>query len=131
MKIIFCLYYQGLRLAARNRAPFSESENLQILLGLPGGEFSYRSGYTDGYYTRMTPIFKFIRIVDKGKIRTDAYRYCQKHNIHLDLLQRARFSFSDMIKGTIQETIFRFVLSIPWKSRVGTMELLRRLLISY
>jgi hypothetical protein len=92
---------------------------------------SYRSSYSDGFYTVNSPIFQFIRVVDKGKIRREAYTYCIKNGIKLDTHKRSIFSIYETAKGIASGYIFLSVLTVPWRIRVHFMDTLRRLLVSY
>ncbi len=92
---------------------------------------SYRSSYFEGFYTHLSPVFSFIRVVDKGKIRRDAYNYCLNHGIQLDLTNRKVFGLYDKLLSDIQGTIFKFMISIPWHVRLNITNVIRRLLVTY
>lgn len=118
-------------------AGFWNKRHLQTLL-LPGESpwkfeimASYRSSYSDGYYSINKPLFQLIRIVEKGKISRQAYTYCMENNIELDVRNRPIFTVYEEIISNIQGLIFHTVLHIPWKIRTGLMETLRRLIVSY
>lgn len=116
---------------------FWRKETLEKLL-IPGEDpwkfeimGSYRSSYQEGYYTAMKPLFEFIRVVDKGKIMYEAYKYCMANNIELDTNVRKVVTAGEKVKSDMRSLLFQFVLSIPWKYRLRFMEILRRAVVSY
>jgi hypothetical protein len=92
---------------------------------------SYRSSYSDGYYTISKPLFQLIRIVDKGKIGRHAYDYCQKNGITLDTKKRQVYSYYEDIQADIASIVFEVIKKIPWEYRVNLMDTLRRIVVSY
>lgn len=92
---------------------------------------SYRSSYSDGYYCINKPLARCINIVEKGGINRDVYRYCNKNNITLDTSRRDVYSEYETIKNRMQVYLFHTVLKIPWQIRLGLMEILRKIIISY
>ncbi len=92
---------------------------------------SYRSSYTDGFYCVMKPVFLKMNVVEKGKIFNDAYGYCKKHNIPLDMSKREVVRNAYFVKSELQKLMFNTVKKIPWKFRVSVMNVLRKIMISY
>lgn len=92
---------------------------------------SYRASYSDGYYCTMKNIIPRIHVVEKGKIFREAYEYCMKHNIPLDVSKRAILASGFFIKSQIQKVYFNTLIKVPWETRLATMNMLRKLLISY
>lgn len=92
---------------------------------------SYRTSYADGFYCSMKSLFKRLHVVEKGRIFADANEYCRNHAIPLDTTKRLVLANTTKLKSQIQIIIFNTVIKIPWKIRVATMDVLRKLLISY
>ena len=133
---LFGFYGKGI--PYRLNAPgFWKRSHLQELL-IPGENpwkfeimGSYRSGYYEGYYTINKDLFKFIRVVEKGAITQAAYTYCIKNHIKIDLSNRPINTVQQEIKSCIEKYIFYAITRIPWRLRVGFMDALRRIVISY
>lgn len=120
-----------------NVAGFWDKKYLETLL-LPGENpwkfeimGSYRSSYVDGYYTINRPLFRFLRIVEKGVIKREAYEYCKRNGVELDTGYWHISSTYEQIKSDILNFVFRTIIIIPWKIRVRIMETLRLIVISY
>ncbi len=116
---------------------FWEVETLRRLL-LPGENpwnfeimGSYRSSHMDGFYCAMEPLFSRMNVVEKGKIFKEAYVYCQKHGIPLDISKREVITNKNLVKSELQKYIFNTMIKIPWKFRVSVMNVLRKIMISY
>lgn len=116
---------------------FWEVEALKKLL-LPGESpwnfeimGSYRSSYMDGFYCSMKPVFFRMNVIEKGKIFTESYRYCQKNGIPLDASKREVIMNTHFVKSELQKYIFNTMIKIPWKFRVSVMNVLRKIMISY
>jgi len=116
---------------------FWEVEELETLL-IPGENpwnfeilGSYRSSYSDGYYCTMKKLIPRIHVVEKGKIFRDAYDYCVRHGIPLDISKRSVLERGSFLKSQIQKIYFNTIIKIPWKYRVRFMGMLRKLVISY
>lgn len=92
---------------------------------------SYRASYYDGYFCIKKPLFRFIRIVEKGRIRRGAYEYCMKNRIRLDTRTRQVDTSYQKLKSDIKEFVFNAICRIPWRIRVTIMDTMRRLLVSY
>lgn len=92
---------------------------------------SYRTAYDEGFYCTMTPVFKRLHVVEKGKIFKDSAQYCKNHSIPLDTSKRAIIQNGNFIKSELQKIYFNSVIKIPWKQRVIAMNILRKLFISY
>lgn len=92
---------------------------------------SYRASYYDGYYCINKQVFQFIRIVEKGAIRREAYNYCMKSGVSLDIHRRHINTLPEEVKSRVEKYMFDRILSIPWRARVGMMDTLRRLVASY
>jgi len=92
---------------------------------------SYRSSYTkEGFYCCAKPLFEYLHVVEKGKYFPEAVQYARTHNIHLDC-NRETLRSEASFKSSVQKIIFNSMLSIPWKQRVGLMNMLRKLFVSY
>lgn len=91
---------------------------------------SYRTSYMDGFYCSMKNIIPRIHIVEKGKIFQESYEYCRRHGIPLS---SARETLSNAFhwKSELQKYYFNAMIRVPWNIRLGTMNILRKLLISY
>lgn len=92
---------------------------------------SYRSSYSDGYYTLNKAPFQFLRVVEKGLIGRRAYKYCLKHNIVIDISVRPVESVLQKVKSDIIHLMFQTILVIPWRVRVNIMEMFRKIFVSY
>lgn len=92
---------------------------------------SYRSMYSDGFYTTMKPFCTYLNAIEKGKIFRDVYTYCNQHGIPLKAGSREIIANGNYIKSELQKVIFNSMIRIPWKYRVSTMNMLRKILVSY
>lgn len=92
---------------------------------------SYRSAYADGFYCTMEPLFSTLHVIEKGRIFSEAYDYCQTHKIPLSTVKRPVLAHTFYLKSEIQKYYFNAIKHIPWKIRVSLMNILRKLLISY
>jgi hypothetical protein len=92
---------------------------------------SYRSRYTDGFYSLMKPLFDRIHVIEKGRYFKEAVEYCKAHNIPLSVDKRPVLSNTALIKSELQKIYFNSIVAISWKIRVAIMNTLRKLLISY
>lgn len=133
---LFGYYEKGI--PYRINAPgFWNRRHLQELL-IPGENpwkfeimGSYRARYYEDYYSINKPLFQFIRTVEKGTLTREAYIYCKKNHIELDLDHRGVNTFIQEIRSYIEKYIFYAITRIPWKMRVAFMDALRRIVISY
>jgi len=128
----------------KRRAPYRVSavgfwkrDHLKQLL-LPGEDpwqfeifGSYRSSYFDGYFCLRKNLFNFIQIVERGKIFREAYDYCTKHGIELDVTGWQIHTRFHKIKSDILRYIFNGIVHIPWKVRLSIMDFFRKALASY
>lgn len=92
---------------------------------------SYRSSYFDGYYCVRKNLFKFIQIVERGRIFREAYEYCTKYGIDLDTAGWQIHTRFHKIKSDIIRYIFHRVILVPWKVRLSIMDFFRKALASY
>lgn len=92
---------------------------------------SYRASYYDGYYCLNKSLFQFIRIIEKGNIRRAAFDYCVRNRIPLDTKRRHIDTMYEKLTSDILEQLFHVLVKVPWKLRVGTMNMLRRIFVSY
>lgn len=91
---------------------------------------AYRSSYHDGYYSPSFSIFRYLHVVEKGKIRAEAVQYCQIHGIKLSGNRTVLKADSKLISD-VKIVWYKIMLKIPWKWRVSLMALFRKLLVSY
>ena len=130
--------YYNKRMPYRINAPgFWNKPHLQQLL-IPGENpwnfeimGSYRARYYNGYYCINRPLFRFIRIIEKGMIRRRAYQYCLKNEIKLDIKRRQIHSVYQQVLSDAGEYLFNIIVRIPWNIRLGLMDILRRAVVSY
>lgn len=116
---------------------FWKKDHLQRIL-LPGEnpqQFeifgSYRSSYFDGYYCLKKNLFESVQLVERGKIFREAYDYCSKHGIELDLSDWEIRTRLHKVKSDIFRFIFEKVVLVPWKARLYLMDIFRKALASY
>lgn len=134
--LLFGTYDKGI--PYRINAPgFWNKRHLQQLL-IPGENpwkfeimGSYRASYFEGYYSITKPLFKFIRVIEKGAISLEAYNYCTKNHIKLDLSYRRVNTLIEEVRSHIEKYVFYTITRIPWRLRVRFMDILRRIVISY
>ncbi|WP_457617850.1 hypothetical protein [Lutibacter sp.] len=92
---------------------------------------SYRTAYDDGFYCLKKPLFSYVHVMEKGCYFPKAVKYCQKHNIPLEIDKRPILKNKFNIKSKLQMYYFNLMIKVPWKFRVKFMNILRKLLISY
>jgi hypothetical protein len=92
---------------------------------------SYRTAYDDGFYCLKKPLFSYVHVMEKGCYFPKAVKYCQKHNIPLELDKRPILKNQFNLKSKLQMYYFNLMIKVPWKFRVKLMNILRKLLISY
>ena len=92
---------------------------------------SYRSSYSEGYYNVRRNLFPFIQLIERGKIFLEAYEYCQRHQIELDLRDWKIHSKLHKIRSDFIRLVFRIIIKIPWKKRVLIMNIFRKMFASY
>jgi hypothetical protein len=92
---------------------------------------SYRSRYVDGFLrARRSPI-QLLNLVEKGRFLPGAVTYCRRRGIALPLETRGTLCIRQRLVSWLQRCWFDAVVRVPWRLRVSTMNVLRKLLVSY
>lgn len=92
---------------------------------------SYRSSFSDGYYSLRKNLFEHLQIVERGKVFREAYEYCLKHGIAINFNEWQIRSRSQKIKSDILRFVFIGIVHIPWRVRLSVMAFFRKALASY
>jgi hypothetical protein len=92
---------------------------------------SYRSQYWDNFLVVREHPFKTLNTIEKGSYIASAVEYCKKNGIELSFERRQVLAGSKNFRSVVQGKIFYFINRIPWKYRLGLMNVLRKLLSSY
>lgn len=90
---------------------------------------SYRTAYEDGYHCLLTPPFRYEHMVEKGCWIKNGLDYCAKEKISIDVAKRTTIQ-SDLL-SQLKTIYFNLALKVPWSLRLKTMDILRRLIVSY
>jgi hypothetical protein len=116
---------------------FWDRECLQKLL-IPGENpwnfevlGSYRTSYMDGFYGLATPLFSFINLVEKGCWIPHSLRVARGMGIEIETKPRSVLKGGRSLKSSIQVLYFKLMLKVPWRYRVSTLALLKKLFVSY
>lgn len=92
---------------------------------------SYRSSYLDGFLRMREPPLRLVNLVEKGRFLPAGVKYCHEHGISLATdhrgIARGRRGFGSRAKALW----FNTMVHVPWRLRVSTMNVLRKLLVSY
>lgn len=92
---------------------------------------SYRSSYLDGFLRMRKPPLRLVNLVEKGRFLPAGVKYCHEHGIPLATdhrgIARGRRGFGSRAKALW----FNAMVHVPWRLRVSTMNVLRKLLVSY
>lgn len=92
---------------------------------------SYRSSYFDGYLCLSRDLFRFVQVVERGKLFREAYEYCRREGIKLDTAGWKIHTRSHKIISDIKRFIYYRIFLIPWEIRVRVMDFFRKALVSY
>jgi hypothetical protein len=92
---------------------------------------SYRSSYSDGFYSMEKPLFNFVNLIEKGYWLPSSVDWAGRNNIDLALSRRPILKGRRKIISKIQELYFHAMLKVPWRYRVRLMNILRKAFISY
>lgn len=92
---------------------------------------SYRTSYTNGFYSTYVPLFQFKNLIEKGRWIPSSVEWAQSNNIQLSLQARPILKRTGWLKSFLQMKLFDLILQLPWKYRVNLMNKIRRILISY
>lgn len=92
---------------------------------------SYRCSFSEGFYCCMKPLIKVLHVVEKSKIYRNAFRYCIKHSIPIDVDKRLVMSDFERIGSGIKKINYLFMRNISWRVRLVIMNFLRKVFVSY
>ncbi len=92
---------------------------------------SYRSSYWDSFLSIKNPPFRILNIVEKGSYLADSADYCKKNAINLSFKSRNILTGRKNFRSIVQALYFIVVAKIPWKYRLGLMNILRKALVCY
>jgi len=92
---------------------------------------SYRSSFFEGYYCIRKELFNFIQIVERGKIFREAFEYCEKHNIELDMTGWQIHTQFHRLISDINRFVFHGIIFVPWRIRLFLIDILRKMLATY
>lgn len=92
---------------------------------------SYRSSYLNGFFAIRKHPFQTLNTIEKGNYIAASAAYCKSNGIELSFERRKILSGKKNLKSLIQAQIFYLINLIPWRYRLGTMNILRKLLSSY
>jgi hypothetical protein len=92
---------------------------------------SYRCSYSQGYYSMQFPIAKYRNMVEKGFWIPASLTWALSQNIEIDISARSRGGLSKLLLSQLSNIFFKLMLYVPWRYRVGIMDLLRRIFACY
>lgn len=92
---------------------------------------SYRSSYLDGFLRMHEPPLRLVNLVEKGLFLPAAVQYCREHGINPSTDSRGIAHGCRGIVSLVKALWFNIMVRVPWRVRVATMNLLRKLLVSY
>lgn len=92
---------------------------------------SYRSFKWDNFLSIKTPPFQILNVVEKGSYIAASVDYCKKNGITLSFETRNMLSGRKYFRSFMQAKYFSVMNKIPWRYRLGLMNILRKALVSY
>lgn len=92
---------------------------------------SYRTSYVDGFYGLRRSLFESKNLVEKGSWIPESVAWARENGLALDLDTRPMLVGRKRLISLLQMAYFWTMMRVPWQKRVGAMNLLRKLLISY
>lgn len=92
---------------------------------------SYRSSFLDGFLRHQRPPVVYVNLVEKGKYIPTSVQLLEERGVSLPARQRLTLSGRWRLRSWLQRLWFRGMSRVPWRWRVNTMDVLRKLLISY
>jgi len=91
---------------------------------------SYRVSNDDGFYCLNFPLFEFIHLSEKHKLKRESVKKAQQLGISVDDFG-TRQSLNEYYISKLKAAYFDFVINKNWQLRVKLMDVLRKILISY
>jgi hypothetical protein len=92
---------------------------------------SYRSSQWDNFLSIKTSPFKILNVVEKGNYIVASVDYCRKNGITLSFETMNMLSGRNYFRSLMQTKYFSIMNKIPWRYRLGLMNILRKALVSY
>lgn len=92
---------------------------------------SYRSSHLDGFLRMREPPLRLVNLVEKGLFLPAAVKYCRKQGIPLATDRRGIARGRRGLVSRAKTLLFNTMVRVPWRLRVSTMNVLRKLLVSY
>ncbi|WP_028325394.1 hypothetical protein [Desulfatirhabdium butyrativorans] len=92
---------------------------------------SYRTSYSDGFYSLTKPLCSYKNMVEKGKWIPASVEWATANRVPLSVGARPMLTGGIHIKSLLQMIIFNMIIQIPWRTRVSLMNQFRKLFISY
>lgn len=92
---------------------------------------SYRTSYSDGFYSLKEPLFECRNMIEKGSWIADSVEWALGEKIDLQLDRRPQLKGKKHGLSLLKMRYFDLLIRLPWKRRVTIMNVLRKALISY
>lgn len=92
---------------------------------------SYRTTYMDGFYGVKSSLYDYRNLIEKGRWIPESVAWAKAEGLDLKLDRRPMLQGADRLLKRLQMIYFDMMLLVPWRLRVGLMNVLRKALISY
>jgi hypothetical protein len=92
---------------------------------------SYRTSYSDGYFSIRSPLARYQNMVEKGLWIPRSLNWALVNNITINIGARPILKGSGQWKSILQNIFFKATIAINWRCRVRVMNVLRKLFASY
>ncbi len=92
---------------------------------------SYRTAYRRGFYGLTFPLYYYRNMIEKGKWIPESVAWAKAEGLDLQLGRRPIFSSTNRLVKRLQVVYFDAMQLVPWRLRVGLMNVMRKALVSY
>lgn len=92
---------------------------------------SYRTSYSNGYYSTRKPLANYKNMVEKGHWISNSVYWALNNNVPINTSARPFLRGFSQLKSIIQNRLFKVILVIPWRYRVSFLNLMRKILACY
>lgn len=92
---------------------------------------SYRTSYSDGFYSTYEPLCSYKNMVEKGHWIESSYQWAVKNNISIKSDLWPHYPFRSGFVSNIKVFIYKIILKIDWRLRLRFCNFVRRLLACY
>jgi len=92
---------------------------------------SYRTSYSDGFYTTTAPLCNYKNMIEKGRWIPASVEWARTEGLALELDKHSLPKRGRGFVSLIKMGYFDLMIHVPWRWRVALMNKLRRAFISY